>query len=111
MSKPQPHDVSLVYKMESPERDLGSDQTRLRQLNFAVQAGIDTIRFDFHQSLNEAGFLIECGHLLVHPGQLDVVQSCVQNDLLPGILQLKLRRQQSFPGGVDVTGLGKGKGQ
>ena len=67
MSEPQPHHVSLVYKMESPERDLGSDQTRLRQLNFAVQPGIDTIRFDLHQSLNEAGFLIECGHLLVHP--------------------------------------------
>ena len=74
MSKPQPHHVGLVYKMESPERDLGSGQTRLRQFNFAVQAGVDTFRFDLHQSLNEAGFLIECGHLLVHRGQLDVIQ-------------------------------------
>ena len=30
---------------------------------------------------------------------------------MPGILQLKLRRQQSRPGGADVAGLGKGKGQ
>ena len=73
------------------ERNLGSGQARLGQFDLAVQSGIDTLGLDLHQSVNEASLLIERSDLLVHRGQLNVVECRIQDDLLAGVFQLELR--------------------
>ena len=111
MSEPDAHQFGLVHKMKPPERDLGSGQPGLRQFDFAIQSGIDTLGLDLDQSVNEASLLIERGDLLVHRDQLDIVGCGIQDDLLPRVFQLELRRQQCRASRADIVRLGKGIGQ
>jgi hypothetical protein len=55
VGEPDAQQIGLVHKMEPPKRNLGPSQAGLRQFDFAVEPGIDTVGLDLNQSEHEAG--------------------------------------------------------